>query len=377
MNHSPADLVPTGARALIVSGSPFVPGKPLTAQQPLFGRDDVLRDLANGLRSAQFGSFNLVGERRIGKTSLLNHLEGHADQHLPAAPGQPSFVVVRLNLQGDLKSEARFYGALLSGVIKRIPALAAEFPPRAEASAAECQQLLQRVNTLRTAKVVVLVDEFECVFEPSSTAYAQPGFCNNLRTLCGDNHLALVLATRQPLKDYFDQQKMTSTLLSYLTPLQLGELSPAAADALLTQPSDNPLDNRQVRLARQWADTHPCRLQCAGDALYWSQVQSETDAQAKDRYERNAANLCFVNPAHLSVTSPRGLWHRLKHPQWLNKMAWLPKAITWCEEHWKLLLTIFVIGLLLTGRVSVQKVFDKLVDTYFSAEEEKDKKAKP
>jgi hypothetical protein len=265
-------LVQTGAHALSASGSLFVPGKPLTADQPLFERDDGLREISNRSRSSQFGSFNLVGERRIGKTSLLNHLAGRATTYLPAAAGQPPFVVIRLNLQDGITNEAQFYGALMREAVAQLPAFAASLEP--EPSAAACQQLLQRIKSQQAARVVVLVDEFECIFDEPQ-AYAQPAFCNSLRSLCEDNRLALIVATREPLLRYFEQQRLTSTLPSYLTPIHLKELSPEAADQLLTQPSDRPLDNRQVRHARAWAGTHPCRLQCAADALYWSQVNSE------------------------------------------------------------------------------------------------------
>ncbi len=51
------------------AGSPFVVGRPLRAQEPIFGRDAVLRALGDAL--AHGSSVNLVAMRRMGKTSLL------------------------------------------------------------------------------------------------------------------------------------------------------------------------------------------------------------------------------------------------------------------------------------------------------------------
>jgi hypothetical protein len=64
----------------------------------------------------------------------------------------------------------------------------------------------------------------------------------------------------------------------------------------------------------------------------------------------------------------------------LNQLAWVPKTIAWCEEHWKLLLAAIVLGLVLSGRAPIEKVFDKLVDAFLEVKEkdgEKGKKAQP
>ena len=64
----PGDRAPLGR----ASGSPFVVGRPLRASEPIFGRQAAFRFVAGEL--AKFSSANIVGERRMGKTSLLNHL---------------------------------------------------------------------------------------------------------------------------------------------------------------------------------------------------------------------------------------------------------------------------------------------------------------
>jgi len=51
------------------SGSPFSPGIPLEAHQPIFGREEALRFAGGEL--ARYRSVNIIGERRMGKTSLL------------------------------------------------------------------------------------------------------------------------------------------------------------------------------------------------------------------------------------------------------------------------------------------------------------------
>jgi len=79
---SPLPTDPAPARAV---GSPFVVGRPLRADEPIFGRDEVFRFIAGEL--AKFSSVNVVAERRMGQTSLINHLVGHPERYLPS-PGQ-------------------------------------------------------------------------------------------------------------------------------------------------------------------------------------------------------------------------------------------------------------------------------------------------
>ncbi len=52
-----------------------------------------------------FRSLNVVGERRMGKTSVINHLVGRQDQLLVEREGQPPLVLAHLDLQDHI-SEA-------------------------------------------------------------------------------------------------------------------------------------------------------------------------------------------------------------------------------------------------------------------------------
>ncbi|MHC4984407.1 MAG: restriction endonuclease, partial [Planctomycetota bacterium] len=111
----PGDRAPLG-RGL---GSPFVVGRPLRASEPIFGRGEAFRFVAGEL--AKFSSVNIVGERRMGKTSLLNHLIGRQDEHLVPQPDQPPLVLACLDLQAGVSNEARFYGTALRELLDHLP----------------------------------------------------------------------------------------------------------------------------------------------------------------------------------------------------------------------------------------------------------------
>src|SRR5436305_1894412 len=70
-------------------------------------RRDLLHDLGADLDAG--ANVNLVGERRMGRTSMLNHLHGRL-------VGDADRIVARVNLQDDVMTEAAFYGTVLWGV---------------------------------------------------------------------------------------------------------------------------------------------------------------------------------------------------------------------------------------------------------------------
>jgi AAA+ ATPase superfamily predicted ATPase len=55
--------------------NPYVAGNPVSDSSAFIGRADVLREVLRVLRRPQDNAIVLYGQRRIGKTSLLQHLE--------------------------------------------------------------------------------------------------------------------------------------------------------------------------------------------------------------------------------------------------------------------------------------------------------------
>jgi hypothetical protein len=248
--------------------SPFRPGMPLYASDFLPGasRRALLQAMSADVDAG--ANVNLVGERRMGRTSVLNHLYGplvaEADQ-----------VVVRVNFQDDVGTEGHFYGGLLWGIGQcRVgektlePARVRELERVPVAAYAELRRVLRAVR--REATPVVLLDEFERCFD-SPEGFPVP-FFDNLRSLLGgDEHgpyARAVVATRQPLARYFTSRQVTSTLPSYLPVRQMELLTDADVDEALAQESPYRLGPAQREHAARLAGRHPCRVQSAGEAWY-------------------------------------------------------------------------------------------------------------
>jgi hypothetical protein len=101
-------------------GSPFSPGIPLEAHQPIFGREDAFRFISGEL--TRFKSVNLIGERRRGKTSLLKHLLGNQEKYFPSDIPQPPLALIHMDMQDNVSKAEQFFGKALRGLLEALPA---------------------------------------------------------------------------------------------------------------------------------------------------------------------------------------------------------------------------------------------------------------
>jgi hypothetical protein len=297
--------------------SPFNPGRPLRADQPIFGRDEVFQYIHGQL--ARFGSVNLVGERRMGKTSLLHHLLGNP-RHRPPS-GDPPLLLAEVDFQRQVTDSTGFYGLALREILRNLPdhpdfadapARFAELETRAAADFAEFDRWLRRLRDARLARPVLLVDEFERLLEPEfRPGFPLPLFYEGLRSLLTADLLALVVASRLPLAEHFARhpEAMTSTFPTYLAPYTLAELDEAAAEQVLMQGMVFGLTLSEIQQARRWAGGHPCRLQCAGDAWFWAKQGKRDAVWAERRFRELAGQTCLARaePAPVGLRVRRGV----------------------------------------------------------------------
>jgi uncharacterized protein len=327
--------------------SPFVVGKPLRADKPIFGRDDAFQFIRDQL--THYSSINIVGERRMGKTSLLNHLLGNEAKYVPFLLGRP-LLLGDVDLQG-VNNVSQFYGAALLNLLsnpqvrKNEPARLRELRNRLEsaptAEGQEFQHVLRHLREVSRVRPVLVVDGFEQLLaDGSASGFPYPAFFNNLRALIGDRHewLAMVIASRRPLAEYFTDPRrpnsLTSTFPNYFPLFRLELLSNNDADQLLLQ--GGRLNNYEVRAARVWAKGHPCHLQAAGGALVENkQRQKPSEQWARARFEELIKNCCLagttlapleqspdvslgrVESGQLASTAPPPLAHPQPRRNWL------------------------------------------------------------
>src|SRR5437016_3955615 len=196
-----------------VMGNPFTYGNPISDPRRFFGRAREVEQIFGRLRNEEFESSSVVGDRRIGKTSLLNYL---ADPNVRAAhglgPDRYNFVYVDLQMVDEAMGPEQLWRRLL--VLMRRQC--------ADYGAIEMLAILERRDRLDTfdldelfqetddkgMHVVFLLDEFERVTENPNFG---PDFYYGLRSLMIHHKVALVTSSRLELIELCHSEAVKSS----------------------------------------------------------------------------------------------------------------------------------------------------------------------
>jgi AAA-like domain len=222
--------------------NPFTTRGMLRDPQQFFGRRAELERLLDRVRTMQ--SVSIVGERCIGKSSLLYRLSQSND---PLR--QPTHVVY--TPLADVKDEASFYACLLRELGNQGNGFAD----------------LERI--VNQSRVVFCLDEFETVVAGQSFPVS---FFNSLRALAQTGNFALIVATEHSLADLCRDRKIqTSPFWSIFHRANLGMLTqPEAEELIETRFRAAGVEIEKSELARliAIAGRFPFFLQLAGSHLF-------------------------------------------------------------------------------------------------------------
>lgn len=299
LSPDPAPVPLPGRPASIqrsTGGCPFIVGRPLDKDDPIFGREQQLCSVANDLKRKQ--SITIVGKRELGKTSFLNHLIGNGYKYgLPTPP----YLIARVNLRGDIRSAERFYGTAIYQLTNAIPPLI-QLPEyltvlrnrvvmNSEASYQEFKYVLRYLRGeggLCTYPILALDDFEELIKHCEAGGFPLPAFFENLRALnTEESLLSFAVTAQQPLPDIFKSlpPQFTSRFPGELIDYDLEPLDPPAADALLSQACDHPLTPAEIQQARTAAEGKPLLLQMAGRVWYETKAAGRPMTEASKRFE--------------------------------------------------------------------------------------------
>jgi AAA+ ATPase superfamily predicted ATPase len=182
--------------------NPFTFGNPIKDPARFFGRGDDLRQIVNRLLSSAHESTSIIGERRIGKTSLLCNL---ADPDAATGLGLASekFCMVYVDFQGltDITPH-RFWQRIFKKMSHSICdqsliPMIQEIGQLDEFDLFDLEDVFQEVAD-RGMTTVLLLDEFEYVTQNPNF---KGDFFGALRALAIHHGVALVPATRRELVD--------------------------------------------------------------------------------------------------------------------------------------------------------------------------------
>jgi len=282
--------------------NPFTFGNPIRDPDRFIGRSSDIRQVVNRLRSSAHESTSIVGERRMGKTSLLKHLENKdvaADLGLPPE----EFCMVYMDFQGltDIAPQ-RFWQRVLQKTKRAIcnPDLTSEI-----ADVLSLQQFdlfdLEDLFTIIADEgitVVLLLDEFEYVTQNPNFG---PDFFGGLRALAIHHNLPLVTSTRRELIDLCHSEELKgSPFFNIFANIVLRPFEKEEVENLLTVYLDGSgvgFNQEDKRIILKLGGGYPFFTQIAAHYLFETKMQGldkqmiktevtrRFDAQANAHYQ--------------------------------------------------------------------------------------------
>jgi hypothetical protein len=254
--------------------NPFTYGNPISDPARFFGRQREVEQVFSRLRNAEAESSSLVGERRIGKTSLLHHLmHKQVRQKYGADSDQYIFVYADLQMVGPETTPTRLTRRLLRQLVRNTPQ-------------GEVKQIAEELRNLEVIDnfamadlfdavdegglhVVLLLDEFENVTTNSNFG---PEFFYGLRSLAIQHNLTLITSSVRELIELTHSEAIRSSpFFNIFANINVRLFSQEEARDLIagylegTRVRFN--DEETVKLIRL-AGTHPFFLQAACHFLF-------------------------------------------------------------------------------------------------------------
>ncbi|OGN93194.1 MAG: hypothetical protein A2Z71_01855 [Chloroflexi bacterium RBG_13_50_21] len=253
--------------------NPFTFGNPIREPGHFIGRQAELRQVVNRLLSSAHESTSIVGERRIGKTSLLMHLADKASaRSLGLVPER--FCLIYIDFQGLVDiTPKQFWARVLKRMERSIsdPSLKSQIDALQKQETIELFDLEDLCEAITEAGLclVLLLDEFEYVTQnPNFKA----DFFGGLRALAIHHNLPLIPATRRELVDLCHSEEIKgSPFFNIFANIVLRLFKRGEVDELLdsyTRDSGVTFNSVEHELAWQLGGGHPLFTQVAGYYLF-------------------------------------------------------------------------------------------------------------
>ncbi|MFL7792370.1 MAG: AAA-like domain-containing protein [Anaerolineae bacterium] len=272
-----------------MTANPFTYGNPISAPERFFGRKAEVEQVYTRLLNAEFESSSIVGERRMGKTSLLNYIAhpSTAEAH-GLALDRYLFVYVDLQMVDQKTTPTRFWSRLLRRVARELKdeGLEAEFKQAVEQEEIDNYTLddLFSLTDEQDLHFILLLDEFENVTE---NANFDTDFFYGLRALAIHHDLALITASRQELITLCHSDAVrASPFFNIFANVNLPAFNEEEARTLIERSlAETGVQFASAELARiaDIAGSHPYFLQIAAHFLFAAHCKGDT-TQEREQY---------------------------------------------------------------------------------------------
>jgi tRNA A-37 threonylcarbamoyl transferase component Bud32 len=272
--------------------NPFFNRQRITDPAYFYGRARELEALYSAVATRQCRS--LVGERKLGKSSLLTHLANPPTLRAHGLdPAQYVFIYTDLEGMANINYD-EFWPELLDRLESALPAdqealrrMTREVALSAEVRFMQVRRLLRRVERAGLT-VVLMLDEFESL--AANDAFT-PAFYGELRSLAGEMGVVYLTASKRSLYDltFRHAETLSSPFFNIFSEQRLGLLPDTEAKGLLCHLSalgdGDGISPSDCDFLVDLAGPHPFFLQIAGYYRHLELEDRQATGEIQDRVQ--------------------------------------------------------------------------------------------
>ncbi len=258
--------------------------------EEFYGREREARRVFSRISSSHPQCISIIGERKIGKSSLLYFIS-HEDTRKKWLKDEESYLFLLIDLQertGEMTFSTFFQSifkmlaaklpnaAEVANVAEfariRVPEVVAEGPEVSATSATECYETFKKVVSdieKQGLKLILLFDEFGMI---TRSEYFDTAFFSFLRSIANNHECAYITTSRLKLQKLCHNTDISeSPFFNIFTPIPLGQFDRDESNSLIFTPSEQagvPFDERDAEFVLSIAGHHPLFIQMACAALF-------------------------------------------------------------------------------------------------------------
>ncbi len=290
---------------MLSNTAPFCAGPTISDSRYFIGYQAQLDTITARTVGAQPTSINVVGKKRVGKSSLLYHFCQTYEQRIESRNKNPrNYLAVYLSLQqGNCQNKSSFYRVVAKELSNNLRKRYSWFgqPNRLiqalKTNHFDTESFYNAIIKFRYVGIlpIICLDNIEALFKKPDDF--NDNFYDNLRSLMDKNALMLIIASRENLKVYSRRKKLTSSFFNLGQVIMLEGLTDNEARDLVRLPETNipksraVLNDKEQQIALEWGGKNPYLLQLAGLYLWEEQQSSRYINRAKKRFDRQAKGI--------------------------------------------------------------------------------------
>jgi AAA+ ATPase superfamily predicted ATPase len=186
--------------------NPYIPRTPIRDPDMFYGREDEIKRIFGDIgRRRQMQSHCVIGERRIGKTSLLNMMV-HKKTQKKYLNEPEKYILTKTDITlAPNGSPSTFFDQWAASISE-----ACGESLSGESGYLTFRKLVEKVKDEKY-KIVILIDEFEATIHNKNL---ERGFFEFLRALTQNYDISFILFCRVPLQYLMRHEKFSSTFSS-------------------------------------------------------------------------------------------------------------------------------------------------------------------